>query len=786
MAWFSWPKLSHDQLTSERAQSEEYKRRVGNPGALFHYEDRPPFSAVTAELMLFDHKVTLALAVRNGLLAQMEIEVLGGPPGIREYVARQWERIWSLAGPVIVEAKHIGWTGFEPMFEPGDSNSPDAGRAVFCGYRDFHQRDMRPLVADGRVVGLTLNNVQDGSGGKLALFSPKGCWITYKDRYSNYYGQSLLEHAYAPWNEKWQRGGAVKLRQLRMMKDAWVGDVLRYPTQRRSLTPDGNVVSWRDVAREIVQLRQSGGVMGIPSDRTADGNNYEWEYTGPTAVEGATPIHEYKKELDTEIVEGLEVPGEVLETAEGGNAYNGRTIPMVGLLAALQTEGEGYARQVDQQIIRPLVQWEFSCKPAYQIRVKPLIKTIQQLMGGNEEKPGGGSGSVFSGFGFQRPSPQSAGSQTPAGASAGRYGETQFSGDGARARTCSWRDRVTPRQARPLCGSTVGGVYYRPGEWISPEALQFASDTELLQLAGGSGNGERWVTIGGRKVEGGEHVGGFPVKLDKDGNIIAGGPRGMRGMHVTKSGSYFAEQKATREKTGEDKFAGVADFFDERGAEVTAAQKAAKTAAQEDANARAPGNTRSLKKILAYQAEQWGMSEDTYAQFMDEVWSEQEGILRERESMKESARQYLGIDAGDLRRLEERGGKNKRGGDHTDVKGIDEAAQWLKENYPQFFTSGDDEQDLWDALVEGVKKPPSRTSREFHDKIDERLASLMKDAGDSWAPQNPDLPEEEPVAVGSYGDEELPFSGAAAADPAAILIASNTARLASSAAAEKS
>jgi len=765
MGWFQWPKLSHDQLTSERAQSEEYKRRVGNPGALFHYEDRPPFSAVTAELMMFDHKVTLALAIRNGLLAQMEIEVVGGPPGIREYVARQWEKIWTLAGPVIVEAKHIGWTGFEPMFEPGDANSPDAGRAMFCGYRDFHPRDIRPLVSEGKIVGLTLNNCQNGAGGKLALFAPKGCWITYKDRYSNYYGQSLVEHAYAPWHEKWQRGGAIKLRQLRMMKDAWVGDILRYPTNRRTLTPGGEVVSWRDVAREIIQLRQSGGVMGIPSDRTADGN-YEWEYTGPTAVEGATPIHEYKKELDLEIVEGLEVPGEVLETAEGGNAYNGRTIPMVGLLAALQTEGEGYARQVDQQIIRPLVRWEFGCAPSYQIKVKPLIETIQQLMGGGEKEDGGrGSSSIFSGFGFQRPpaSPQSAGDSPPVGASAEGYGNSQFSAGDSRARTCNWRDRLTPRQARPLCGSTVGGVYYRPGEWISPAALQFASDAELLQLAGdggGSSNGERWVTIGGRKGDGGEHVGGFPVKLDKDGNIIAGGPRGMRGMHVTKSGSYFAEQKATREKSGEDKFAGVADFFDEKREEVTAAKKEAKTAAEKDALDRAPGNTRSLKKIMAYQAEQWGMSEETYAQFMDEVWGEHIQDFRDRENLKDSLRKMLGKDAGDLKRVENRGGKDGRGGDYDHVVGMDVAAEYLESNYPQFMNTDNAEKAVWNLIIEGRQREPSRTSREFHDKIDERLASLMKEAGDNWSPPNPDMPaDDEPVAVGSYGDE-LPFSGA--------------------------
>lgn len=485
--FFNWPKLTREKLESPSAESEDYQRRVSSPGAIFHYEDRPPFSMLVAELMTFDHKVTLALAIRNGLLAQMEVEFIGGPPAIREYVARQWERIWTQAGPVIMEAKNIGWVGFEPMFEPG--NGPDFGRSIFSGYRDFHPRDTRPLVTDGQISGCTVNNCQTANGEKLALFSPKGCYITYRDRYSGYYGASLLEHAYAPWQEKWERGGAIKLRKLRMQKDAWTGDLIRYPTGKVTRTPDGHIVSWRDVAREIVQLRQSGGVMGLPSDRVGDTANFQWEYSPPTSVDGATPIHEYKKELDCEIAEGLEVPGEMMERGEGGDAYNGRTIPMIGLLASLQREGEDYARQVNRQLLRPLVIYEFGVRPSYTLKVKPLIKTVQALMGGAEgadDSGGGKSPGVFSGFGLGGKPPALGPQSPPRPAIAERYSSFQFSAGGAPvSRTCSWQDRTTPRKALPIYGSTVGGVYYPPGAWIEPAALQFASAGELLQLSGG-------------------------------------------------------------------------------------------------------------------------------------------------------------------------------------------------------------------------------------------------------------------------------------------------------------
>lgn len=48
-----------------------------------------------------------------------------------------------------------------------------------------------------------------------------------------------------------------------------------------------------------------------------------------------------------------------------------------------------------------------------------------------------------------------------------------------------------------------------------------------------------WITIGGKQEGDKQHAGGFPVKLDKDGNIIAGGPKGLRGKHVSQVKDHF-------------------------------------------------------------------------------------------------------------------------------------------------------------------------------------------------------------------------------------------------------
>mgnify|MGYP000917526679 CR=1 FL=1 len=263
--------------------------------------------------------------------------------------------------------------------------------------------------------------------------------------------------------------------------------------------------------------------------------------------------------------------------------------------------------------------------------------------------------------------------------------------------------------------------WLREGDTTKPVGAQVSKYRESEQ--------GRWITIGGRAKEDKEHHGGFPVQIDGEGRILKGGPKALQGKHVSEIGAHFEAEREARRKSRES---GEPDFFDT----IIAENKAA--AAEREKNA--PGNTRSLKKIIAYQAESWGMEEDTYAQFMDEVMSDEMHRLREREDVKDSLRKRLGINAGTLRRLQERGGKDNRGGDYSDVTGLDEAAGDFASHYPHLFTDGNHEQTAWDLIIEGAQQPPSRTSREFHERVDQRLQEAMTAAGNSYVPDD-DSPE---------------------------------------------
>src|SRR5262245_24516680 len=116
MAWFKWPRFRKAQL----GQSETANYRSAGSftaSSVFHWEDRPIFSILAAEMMLLDPKVTLGLAVRNGLVKQGEVEVEDAHPKIRKFVADQFEKIWKTSASLLLTPKHVGFAGFEPMFE---------------------------------------------------------------------------------------------------------------------------------------------------------------------------------------------------------------------------------------------------------------------------------------------------------------------------------------------------------------------------------------------------------------------------------------------------------------------------------------------------------------------------------------------------------------------------------------------------------------------------------------------------------------------------------------------
>lgn len=331
----------------------------------------PPFHLGIAELMRFDPQVRIGLGARNGLLMTAEVNVVGDDAALNTWVAAQWERIWATSAPQLLRTKLYGFLPFEVMYRVATSG-PYRGAIEFDRLEDRQPRAARLLLNNGQLAGFELDQ---GERRPVRVLAPKALVTTFDAEFGNPYGCSLLERAYRPWHEKWMRGGCKKTLQLRMMKDAYLGDVVWYPPDRVIQQPDGSVVSWRDVAREVVELRQSGGALVLPLLYDRDGRKLV-DYTPPQDLGGATQIFQWKHDLDLEIWKALEVPPEVIEASAPGSGYAGRSIPFMVALAAVQTELAELARAIDRDLLRPLAHLNFGREPQYELRPVPVIETF--------------------------------------------------------------------------------------------------------------------------------------------------------------------------------------------------------------------------------------------------------------------------------------------------------------------------------------------------------------------------------------------------------------------------
>lgn len=193
------------------------------PSAARQLDAVPPFHLGLAELMRFDPQIRIGLGARNGLLMNAEVVVHGGEREMQAWVQMQWNRLWATSAPQLLRTKLYGFLPFEVMYRATQGGRFD-GAIEFDRLEERHPRAARLLQRDGLLVGFEL---PDACGRRpVRVLSPKALVTTFDAEFGNPYGCSLLERAYRPWHEKWTAGGCKKTLQLRMMKDAYVGDII--------------------------------------------------------------------------------------------------------------------------------------------------------------------------------------------------------------------------------------------------------------------------------------------------------------------------------------------------------------------------------------------------------------------------------------------------------------------------------------------------------------------------------------------------------------------------------
>jgi hypothetical protein len=386
---------------------KEITRLPGPEHFAMRIDELPPFNLHIADLMRFDPQVRIGLGARNGLLMAAEIEVAGADSRVVRWVQHQWNSLWHGSAHQMLRAKLYGFMPFEVAYRQASSGE-FAGLLEVERLIDHAPRDTRLLMSGDQIVGFTdesksatMRAPREGEGDpqndvfaslshsptrplspseRSDFLAPRSLVVTFDSECANPYGCALLARAYPAWYEKWMPGGAKRTLRLRMIKDAYIGDIFWYPADRQVEYPDGTSKSWRDIARDLAESRHSGGALTLPMLRDSLGNKLV-DYTPPQGVSGYTQIFTWKRDLDLEIWKALEIPPEIIQASSSGSGFSGRWIPFAVALSAVHAELAELIRCVDRDLLRPLAQLNFGRPPDYTIRPKSLVETYAQKFG---------------------------------------------------------------------------------------------------------------------------------------------------------------------------------------------------------------------------------------------------------------------------------------------------------------------------------------------------------------------------------------------------------------------
>jgi hypothetical protein len=391
-------------------------------------DELPAFTLATADLMRYDPQVRIGLGARNGLLMAAQVDVTAESDRGGAWVQHQWDSLWGAAAYQLLRAKLYGFLPFEVVYRQAKS-CQFAGLIEVERLIDHHAQDTRLLTQGDKIVGFSydvaMSDFPDalrGTGGGGArgrggegesgrnsdsafspsptpplspssafhsetrnIFAPQALVCTFDADGTSPYGCALLARAYPAWYEKWMPGGAKRTLRLRMIKDAYIGDIFWYPPDRRFELMNGNEISFKELAKEIIESRHSGGALTLPLIRDATGQKLV-DYTPPQGVAGYTQIFRWKQDLDLEIWKALEVPPEIIQAQNSGSGYSGRWIPFAVALSAVHQELAELLRCIDRDILRPIAEVNFGRHTQYEIRPRSLVETYSAMFG-KEQAP---------------------------------------------------------------------------------------------------------------------------------------------------------------------------------------------------------------------------------------------------------------------------------------------------------------------------------------------------------------------------------------------------------------
>jgi hypothetical protein len=349
--------------------------------------DLPPFNFDVIRAMLLDPTIRLGLAMRMAPLCQAEFAFKEGDewvegvradnPEVGQFVHRQMKRIWRFDLHHLLKAQIWGWSAGEVMFRRVDD------RIEYDKFLHRASHDVFAITENGDLRGTLFKRV--APHGQISLLFPKTIWHRFDNESESAYGVSVLKGAFSSWADKWLNGGALDVRRLFMHKDAYGGDTIGYPPGQTDIDGKGMVPN-RDIARQMVEQSKAGSVITKPN--AIDPATQKEMWTVERATVPANPVHilQFPKDLDVEMLRGIEIPDDVV-TSEASGAWQGKQVPMQAFFCNSERWLSQVIRDVVQQNIEHLVMLNFGRAEEFEVTTKPLAEQALEQIKGDSQAP---------------------------------------------------------------------------------------------------------------------------------------------------------------------------------------------------------------------------------------------------------------------------------------------------------------------------------------------------------------------------------------------------------------